>query len=210
VEFLMPTLSDFFATVSDTALRGNALDGAIPGAVKRAIEFIERNYNLPYMRKLETKTVTDEIVIDGVLGQNLKSVQAVRWQDSDSVWQKIVQIDPDQLLSSDGLWPAGYEHLVETDSAGVTTHTLRFDSAFEEATEVEILAWQLTPIDLENPSVADVWLVNQAQDTLLARTMVNLAPVMREPQLMQMYQQLYMEGIKTLVGSTDALEQGNR
>ena len=205
----MPTLSNFYTLVSQSVLRGTALDAQIPGAVSRAVEFIERNYNLPYMRHTLTKSVTNEFVIDGDAGQNLKSIQIVRWQDQ-SAWRRIVQIDPDQLLSSDANWAAGYEHFVNTTTAGITTHTLRFDAAFAVATTVEVMFWKMTQIDLANPSVADVWLVNNAQDTLLARTMVNLAPIMREPQLMQMYQQLYMEGIKTLVGSADALEQGNR
>jgi hypothetical protein len=206
----MPTLADFYTLVNQSALRGTALDAQIPGATSRAIEFIERNYNLPYMRRTTTKSVTNELVIDGDDGQNLKSIQIVRWQDDDSNWRRIVQIDPDQLLSSDAEWAAGYEHFINTTTAGVTTHTLRFDAAFTEATDVEVMFWKMTRIDLTNPSAADVWLVNNAQDTLLARTMVNLAPIMREPQLMQMYQQLYMEGVKTLVGSADALEQGNR
>ena len=206
----MPTLSAFYTTVSQAALRGAALDAQIPGAVSRAVEFIERNYNLPYMRRTLTQSVVGEVLISGTDGNTLKSVQIVRWQDSDSRWRRIVQIDPDQLLSSDALQPAGYEHFIESDNGGNQTHRLRFDAAFQAATNVEVMFWAFSRLDLANPSAANIWLVNNAQDALLARTMYNLAPIMREPQLMQMYSMQFAEAVKTLTGSLHELEQGNR
>jgi hypothetical protein len=205
----MSTFADFQTLVREAVRRGNSLDIEIASASKRAIEFIEKNYNLPYMRRVLTQTVTNEAVIDGADGNLLKSVQYVRWQNPCG-WQRIVQIDPDQLLSAEGLWPAGYEHLISSDGVGNTTHTLRFDASFAEPTEVEILIYRYSSIDLTNPSDADLWLVNKAEGALLARAMINIAPIMREPQVFQMYQQLWQEEQKTLQHAVHELEQGNR
>jgi hypothetical protein len=206
----MPTLGEFQTIVRGAVRRGNSLDAEIATATKRAVEFIEQNYNLPYMRKVLTDTVTDEFVIDGTDGQTLKSIQIVRWEDSAGAWRRIVQIDPDQLLSTDGDHPSGYEHIISSDTLGVLTHTLEFDAPFTEATEVEVLGFFKTVVNLTNPSDASIWLVNNAEGALLARTMINLAPIMREPQVMQMYNMLWQEEQKVLIGAADALEQGNR
>lgn len=205
----MPTFADFQTSVREAVRRGNSLDIEIASASKRAVEFIERNYNLPYMRKVLTQNATDEVRITGEDGNYLKSVQYVRWANPCG-WQRIVQIDPDQLLSAEGLWPAGYEHLVENAGVGNTEHVLKFDAPFETATDVEILIFRFTRIDLTNPSDANIWLVNNAEGALLARTMINMAPIMREPQVMQMYQMLWQEEQKTLIHAAHELEQGNR
>jgi hypothetical protein len=206
----MPTLGEFQTIVRGAVRRGNSLDAEIATAAKRAVEFIEQNYNLPYMRKVLTDTVTDEFVIDGTDGQTLKSIQIVRWTDLGGVWRRIVQIDPDQLLSTGGEWPSGYEHIIASDTLGAVTHMLEFDAPFPEATEVEVLGFFKSVVNLTNPSDASIWLVNNAEGALLARTMINLAPIMREPQVMQMYNMLWQEEQKVLIGAADALEQGNR
>lgn len=206
----MTTLADFQTVVRGAVRRGTSLDVEIGTATRRAIEFIEKNFNLPYMRKKLTQSVTSSISITGDDGQYLKSVQFVRWQDSDGFWYWIRQIDPDQLVSNEGTTPSGYEHTIEADGLGALTHTLTFDAAFETATTVEVMIYRFTKVDLTNAGDSSIWLVNNAESALLARTMLNLAPIMREPQVMQMYQMLWQEEQKTLIGAADALEQGNR
>lgn len=205
----MPTLSDFFQVVNGAVLRGNALDNQIPHATRRAIQFLEQNYNFRYMRRLITKNVTSEVLLDGDEGLLLKKVEFVRW-DNCGAWQWIRQVDPDQVVSNEGLWPSGYLHFTETQSGGGLHQRLVFDAPFEAATDVELACYFFTKVDLLNPSDDTIWLVNNAENVLLARTMINLAPIMREPQIMQMYMTLFEAEIKTLVGADDALEQGNR
>jgi hypothetical protein len=206
----MATFADFQAIVRAAVRRGDSLNVEIASAAKRAIEFIEKNYNLPYMRRVLEQTVTNEAVISGADGNLLKSVQYVRWIDSCGTWHRIVQIDPDQLVSNNGVVASGYEHLIESDGVGNITHRLVFDAAFATPTDVEILIYRYSRIDLTNPSDADLWLVNNAEGALLARTMINLAPIMREPQVFQMYQQLWQEEQNTLQYAVHELEQGNR
>lgn len=204
------TITEFLDVVRAATLRGNALDSQIGYAFRQAVGFIERNYNFPYMRSIITQSVTTGVLLTGDEAKYLKAIQRVRWQDSSGNWQSIVQIDPDQLVSDEGDNPSGYEYFETTDSTGAKTVTLTFDVAFEDATTVELLCYSYTEVDLGNPGNQGIWLINHAEDALLHRTMINLAPVLRDATVLQMYQQLWMESSKTLIGAADSLEQGAR
>lgn len=206
----MASISDFLSTVRDATLRGSALDGQAAQAFVRAVEFIEQNYNLPYMRRTIEQSCTSEFTLTGDDAALLKMVQELRWFDTDSIKYQIRQVDPDQLLSREEGTPQGYEHFSTLDTSGAATVTLTFDTAFEEATTVTLLGYFYTKIDLTAPATQSVWLINRAQSALLARTMINLAPIMRDPTVLQMYMGLWQESIGTLIGAVSAQEQGNR
>lgn len=205
-------ISEFLAIVRGATLRGTALDTQAGNAFKQAVRFIERNYSLPYMRRLVTVSgVTSAITLTAADAAQLKSIQRVRWFDSDSQERQIVQIDPDQLVSREpGNDPAGYEFFTSTSALGVVTTTLTLDVPFETATDVEILAYFYSTVDLTLPSDQSLWLLEHATDAVLSRTMINLAPIMRDPTVLQMYQALWQENIGTLIGAVSEAEQGAR
>jgi len=208
------TLSDFIAVVRSATLRGNALDAQIGPAIRRAVLFIESNYNMPYMRrKIDVAVAVDDtaVVLNDTTHQagRLKSIERVRFNDGGD-WYYLKQVDSWQLVSNEAEAPVAFELTSTLSAAGATEVTLTFDSAWAEAQTLEIWGFWRTEIDLTNPSSAGIWLINNAEDVLLARTMMNMAPVMRDPQVLGMYQQLWMEGQQTLIAAVDAMEQGAR
>ena len=204
------TITEFLAVVRNATLRGNALDQQAANAFVQAVEFIEQNYDLPYMRRVITQSCTDSFVLTGDDAAQLKSIEELRWFDADSRKYRMKQISPDQLVSREAGTPQGFEYFTETTTAGATTVTLEFDTTFEETTNVSLLGFFYTKVDLTAPSVQNIWLINRAQSALLARTMINLAPIMRDPGVMQMYQALWQESVGVLIAAVSSLEQGSR
>ncbi len=204
------TITEFLAVVRNATLRGTALDTQAASAFRQAIRFIERNYDLPYMRRIITADCTSEFSLTGTDARLLKTIQQLRWFDSDALRKSIVQIDPYELKSRETGVPAGYEYFTETASDGSVTITLLFDTEFEETTEVELLGYFYSNIDLTSPGNSSLWLVENAEDAVLARTMINLAPIMRDSAVLQMYQALWQESIGTLIGAVSSLEQSAR
>lgn len=203
-------ITEFLDMVNRSVRRGDSLNTEIATAFVSAVRFIERNWNFHYMRRTLTQTVTDSVSITGTDAATLKSIQQVRWQDDSGVWYPIVQVDPDQIVSDVANFPEGYLYSESTDDTGAKTITLTFDAPFAEATEVEVIAHFFTQIDLNSPGNSGIWLLNHAEDAVLHRTMINMAPIMRDMQLLQMYNLMWQESQKTLMGMAAELEQGNR
>lgn len=204
-------ITEFLSDVRLATLRGTSLDAQAARAFVNAVRFIEQNYDLPYMRREVTESCTSAFVLTGVNAATLKTVQELRWFDGDGVKNRIHQIDPDQLVSrtlDDGA--RGYEFFTARDGGGNVTTTLQFDAAFTEATDVTLLGYFYSVVDLTAPSEQDNWLINNAHELVLARTMIGLAPIMRDPIVLQMYQQSWQENVGVLIGAASSLEQGSR
>ena len=192
-------------------LRGNALDAQAARAFVRAVEFIEQNYSLPYMRRrLVPQACTTKYTLTGADAERLKSVEELRYFDGDGAKHRIQQVSPDEIVSNRQGISRGFEQFSSTDGGGVMTVELIFDAPFSPAQDVELQGFFYSTVDLSAPGDQSLWLINRAQSALMARTMINLAPVMRDTTVLQMYQALWQESIGALIGAVSEGEQAGR
>lgn len=204
-------VSDFFTTVSGAIRRGTALDAEIPGAFRQALQFIEQNYALPYMWKKSTLSVaaaTREFVWSGTDANSLRNIRNIRWLNTIGEWNHLKQVDELDFRSTEGT-PEGYIMMTEMDTGGVQSRRFEMDAAFDEATSLTISAYHFTRWNGDQ-AVGNIWLINNAESAIMARTMINLSPHLRDPQVMQMYQALWAESLIVLRAAAAAEEEANR
>lgn len=209
----MPTVQEFFSTIRGVVRRGTALDSELPRVFRQSLRFIEQNYSLPYMRRRLYVTVAvddEDLLISGSDGNMLKSIKMVRYQSSDGEFHRVKQVEPGDISSTDSDGnPIGYELYSEPQADGTQAWRLRFDTSWKEAVTLEIVLHVFT--DWSGDEMAgNIWLLNHAEQALLARCMLNLAPIMRDVAVMQMYQQLWLEGVGVMIAAASELEQDNR
>lgn len=203
----MPTVAEFFDELRGAIKRGAALDADLPRAFISALRFIEQNYNLSYMRKVETASVTAGATTLEILDEatrSLKSLYKLGYQAVDGTWYYLRQVDPGEFKDNSGTAPAGYILTRLADR-----WVLTFDRSWPEARTLTLWRYDFT-VWVSDTSISSLWLVNNASQALLARCMIYLAPVMRDPQLMQMYNQLWLEAATVMIQADGELAQGNR
>lgn len=196
-------LGEFHTQVRLELNRGTAVDAVIPGYVRRAARWVERNYTFPYMERFITATIPagDRCV---VMPGRLKSIGFIRtaWVDADGrprPHHYITRIDPRDVLGGGCGVPQGY-WLDAADS-------IIFDRASDEDIPLEVQLIQYT----EWPSTdsATHWLLSNAEDAMIAQTCVMIAPLLRDPDLKQAYENMRVEAFRTLTLADDEFRYQN-
>lgn len=205
-------VSTFFSQVSSVIRRGTTLDADIPAAFAGALQFIEQNYSLAYMRRVSTLAVSPLVrsfTWSGLNAASLKSIHQIRWLDDDSRWNRLIKVEELDFVDTSGPIPSGYIVNKEIAMDGTESQVFEMDSYFSEATELNITAYHFTKWTGDT-AAANIWLLNNAQQLMLARTMINIAPIMRDGDLLSMYQASWQEHVATLIQWQDEEEQANR
>jgi hypothetical protein len=192
------TLADFHATVDALLGEKGALDAEIPIAVRLAARKLERGFNFRYMREEVTKDYpasNPPTTVD--LGARVKSVISGEVRE-DGGWEGIQEIvlleSPHVLLDSQALedkfpiWVKNEKLLLP-----LLATTVAYDLHF--------LIYRRSDWPLSSYGAFSHYLVDDAEDLLLAETMLNLAPVGRDADLVQYYQNLRNESVRTLTTS---------
>lgn len=187
-------LSEFHDAVRGLCKRGTSLDGDIPGAVRRAALATERRFTFSHMREYVDNTLaagSSSIVNwSGLSLKRIKTVLSCRIVDgstTDTIWIK--REDERNFLDKPTEQPRRFwqnkNNEVFFNSIADQTYNLKFRLALYS----------------EWPTVlsAEPALLDEAEDLVMYRTMMNLAPIMRDPAIGSMYNQLWLTEIGALV-----------
>jgi len=197
----MTTLSEFTAMVSGEANQGTRLDSYIPNAIRRAAKLIERNYSFLYMERfleldLDVSVANPRFV--PFPGTATKKINFVRYEQSfpsttTRKYKFLSPVDPinigtiEEGESPSAYWITGDEsgtRFLVLDQVGTENLTLEVHS-------VEYSTWPTA-------DTATHWLLDNAEDAMLGKSMQLLAPYANEPDWMQFYNPMWEEGIRTL------------
>lgn len=190
------SIGDFHTTVRTWLKRGTALDDTIPTAVRMAARFLERNYTFMYMKQwFEVTVEADDRYI--TLPSNLfRQVNFFRFRNTENEFRTIRRINPLQQTSISEDTPSGFWR------DGATR--LILDAATPEELTGEVQAVVLTdwPTNLNSTH----WLIDVAEDVLLAQTLMYSGFGQRDVAMYQMYKTIRDEGLQTLVQSEQEAE----
>lgn len=196
-------LSELHTEISRAIARGTAYDGRIPAYARMAARYIERNYTFQYMNILATFEIDKDAVEPRLitLPTRMKKDTLVRLVLDDGSYQNLQKIDPQQ------------QHLLETVDPP-TGYFLSGDDRIwlaqipQEDYDAEIFYTRYTtwPTALDGTN----WLLTNAEDVLIAQSMVFLAPLLRDPDALGLWKGMLDMAMKSLLDADLELEFSNK
>lgn len=198
------TLGDFHDIVKAEANQGTRLDSYIPTAVRRAARFMEVNYSFLYMERFQAA----ELDVSGsnpkflpFPGDTTKKINFVRYTqmagsepNRESNYVYLNRVDPIDIavIESTGN-PTAY--WLTGDESGSRFLVLDRVPATNLDLEIHSVEYSTWPTNLS----ATHWLLENAEEAMLAKTMQRLARYAEEPEWMQFYAEPFEEGLRTVL-----------
>lgn len=185
-------LAAFHSLVSQEARRGNSLDAVIPRRVQMAARYLEKTYNFAYMENLFTIILDpdndDPRVVQVPL--NIKSIRWIRIPNEVGEYAYLKKVDPSEVTAQTTGFPVGYF------LSG--PNYIVFDSVVEESYYAEgwgklYTAWPEADLD------ASPWLVDNATDALLCKSMEFICQHLRDYNGLAMFKTQFQDIAKSLV-----------
>lgn len=208
----MPTtIADFHSLVAGSCNAGSSLDGVIPGRVRMAARFLERNLDFAYMRRwgeLNIDADADEPHVVSLFGYNFKAIDAVRivnldvtpGSDDADRFTDLKLIDPRQRTTRRSESPSAYW------LDGVTNLILDARPNVDMVLELHYRAFT----EWSASSGWTHWLLQNAEDLLLAQSMMFIAIYRRDMALYATYKAMRDDSMKTLQAAEEELAFSNR
>lgn len=198
-------LGDFHEMVDLSLGRGSAVTDLIPSFTRQAVRWMERNHTFAYMQQfvlleLDVSALDTPRYIE--LGPGApKAIPFFRWVGDDGYYAKVERISPaDQDFLADataakpptGYWLDGIARLVLN---ATPTEDLSGELRLDRYT-----SWPVENDDFEH------WLMDYAEDVLLAQTLLGLSARLRDPKLRETYKEMRDEGLHTLLRADEELQ----
>jgi len=195
-------LQTFHSEVSKAIARGTAYDARIPAYGRMAARYIERNYTFQYMNVMSTFDIDADAVEPRLitLPQRMKKDTLIRIVLSDGSYQALQKIDPQQQHDLITEVPSGY--FLSGDDRIWLAQTPQEDYP-AEIFYTRFTTW---------PTAADGtnWLLTNAEDVLIAQTMVYMAPLLRDPDAATLWGGMLSMCMKSLLDADYELEFSNK
>jgi hypothetical protein len=212
------TKSSLERQISSIINRGTQFDHYIPAAVRRAVRFFETGNNFPYMRKILSfpkipTGTTEEQSTSVVLGQDIKRLHCVRRYDpagASREYTYLTGVDADDV---EELKPSTDPEFYTTTFQDVTTDLysgpalnihlgcLSFLSTFQ----LEAVVYRYTNYRTIR-FADDHWLLSIGESVLLGQAMINLAPIIRQPDAIALWAPVVSAGLKNLLLAADEID----
>lgn len=197
-------LGDFHTMVRNECNKGTKPNTRIVSATRQAARWMERNYTLRYMRRFVSFTLDVDNVYPRAVAQpaRIKSIQMLRYSlpdGDDTKFYKLFKIDPRDVTAVKDDYPTSY--WLDGDE------WIWFDNQPDDDLPLEMIFSQYTnwpTSDSEEP-----WLLANAEDAMLAKTMQLMAPYLRENSFLQTYKPMLDEGIRTLLLADEEFDWEN-
>src|SRR5262245_12693570 len=213
-------LGDFHQLVSFELKRGSALDAMIPIYTKQAVSFLERNWPLKYMEEWCYITLNPgDQVVDMIWA--FRNCRFLRYP-SGGVWKYLNKQSPEAEVSVPG-GPSSQTQSVPPQSCldkyfQIGMRYVRFNVPWNGTSKVQLEGiiykfsdWQTTKSDYRS------FLLDKGSDLLLYQAMLRICASRRYPRLIELYQPLRDEALKTFMnmdqdaefeGSEDDVQYG--
>lgn len=200
-------LGEMQAAISDEINQGSRLDTYIPTYLRMAARMIERNYSFLYMDRFTELQVDVDASNPRFIawpleeGQSLlKSIGFLRYA-ANGKWNFLKPTDANLIKAEESqdspsyYWltgsPDGQGYIV-LDQPGTTDLTLEF--MYKSYTK-----WPTA-------STATSWLLNNAEDVLLAQSLILMSGLADEPGWVSKYRPMWEMGIKTIMDADEELK----
>lgn len=195
-------LSALHSRISRAIGRGTAYDAEIPDYVKEAALFIERNYTFQYMNRFSTFTLDADAAQPRLitLPTRLKKDNLIRIVNADGTYGKLAKIDPQQQTALLTEPPTGYY------LDGDTRIWLAQIPDQDYSCEIFWTAFTTWPTDYSN----EPWLAANASDVLMAQTMVDMAPHLKDETLTALWGGKLTMHMKSLLDADLDLQEANK
>ena len=198
------SLADFHTTVDSMLGEAGALDAQIPIAVRMAARKLERAFNFRYMRvELQVAYPASDPPSQIDLAIGVKSIISAETRETGG-WEgisKVALVDsPHVDLTSQEL----------EDKFPIYKKSERYVIPLMETTsamDIHFLLYRFSAWPTSGFGAFNSYLIDYAEDLLLAETMLHLAPVGRDADLVQYYATLRTESVKTLGATGFILNQ---
>lgn len=195
------TVEELVADIKATVARGNTLDSVIPTRVGWALRKLERNKSYRYMRLFGQSDLPAGAVRIDLPTTNVKAIRWVRVVTSSGRYVYIPRASDLRRA-----------HRLTGDHHGYTyTHVrdhVRLSQPFSNDTTVEVSWLQFSPMVL--PSVSEPTLLREAPELVHAETIIQLAPRIRSPRMIQEYKLVRDEALLTSMVAEDEAEWNDR
>jgi len=197
-------LGEFHSNVSTTLNRGTTMDARIPGRVKMAVQWIERNYTFTHMERFRLLQI---VALDRTVTfpeqEVVKGFKFCRLINADGTFRYLNKIDPmdmtglvtkDSSAASSDITPSGFWT--------VAGRLMVFNAIPSTNLNGEAMWWSYT--DWPTASDAQHPLLNIASDVLLAQTLLLMAAFdLRDTRMFATWKEVRDEGVNTLTRAED-------
>lgn len=195
-------LAELEALVRGVVNRGTKFDSEISAMLRQSGRWLERNHTLEHMKRLLAVTLLAEDEDLLVQVGELKSIEFFRLvvTDSTSRWHYLKKRDPQDLWSRETGRPEAYWYESKTQR-------IYFDRPVDAAYDgqlyiVEYTEWPTTTSESN-------WLIENAEDFLMADALVRLSPIVRNPQLKVSWEPEAAKSLRTLSLADTELQYEN-
>ena len=192
---------------------GTTYDAYLPRALRNAIRGFERKLDFPYMRNQvgvglsEGDTTADLNDLVEVDMNQFKTIKWWRLEDDNGNFTYMNKVDPRDFASVDSsaIPPTSYwidlqEELVYFDrEVNDDYSTTRSIAMVVESTDPDTLV----------AGLASHWLFDNAEEALIAATVMNMSPRMREPEFLMLYKTQFDDAWDDLVQHVEDFDTEN-
>jgi len=198
------TLGEFHTMVRDIIKRGDRLDAQIVAKTREAARFIEQNFSMKYMEQYKTFQLDSEAGEPRFMpipSSRLKAFIFIKLFANEE-WRDVVQRDPRGMAISQ---TAGIpsEYFLQ----GKTGMWLNCPPADDYDGQLMFHEYTEWPTDEDTD---DIWLIEHAQEALLAQTILKMIPILRDPTMKAEYEAVWQSSIKTLLLAESDLMDSNK
>lgn len=188
-------LNTFHDLVSGVVNRGTRYNSNIIVATRQAVRWIERKQTLKFMDKFSTFSLSVDQADLTFASSRIKRVYFIRFPIGGDFHYLNGQRSPKGFTSgqagrpSEYWWERGTQRLV---------FSIPVDTAYDaEVMWAEYTTWP-TDTSPDFTSVFEHWLLDNAEDLLMAQTMLFMVPTLKDPLVRQFWQPIRDEGLKTI------------
>lgn len=195
-------LGEMHSLVSSAIGRATAYDAQIPGYVRRAARFIERNYTFQYMNVYSTFDIDAEAAEPRLitLPSAMKRDRLIRLVKADGSYGDLRKCDPGDVK----------QLLTEVPSV----YWLNGDDRIwlgqipdqDYSCEIYWTRYTTWPTGLDQTN----WLLTNAEDVLLAQTMVMMSPHLKDADILTLWSGALTTSLKALEDADFELEFQNK
>lgn len=198
-------LGEFHSAISDEINQDERLDTLIAGWTRRAARYLERNYSFLYMERF----------VEVVVNASAENARFVPWpapvikklnfvrqplstvQSDSSVptYKYLVPIDAQRQSTVESTQPNGY-WITGSDDLDVGGY-LVLDQIGDD--DVTLQSHYVRFTDWPTADAGRAWLLENAEEVMIALTMQMMAPAAQEPDWIAAYQGMFDKGIKSMI-----------
>lgn len=201
-------LAGVHTEISYAIARGTSYNARIPGYAAAAVRWLENNFDWNYMYAKQDFAAADLQSVSSISASIKKEDEnALVLFDTEGGETKLVQISRSDVLSiTPDATPVGY-----WKSAGANGATVfNFDATFPADTTLRAELWGWFYTTYPTDYAQSIWLSLNAWNLIVARAMLSLQGVLRDPSISTLWQPIFDAELRAAELADDAAREASR